>query len=88
MAILTSKANGILTIEFDRVDRKNAITSAMYQTMADTINAAETDAEVRAILFTGKPEIFTATLGAAAKIVMASRQPSNSSGLRVRGRPV
>ena len=29
MAILTSKANGILTIEFDRVDRKNAITSAM-----------------------------------------------------------
>ena len=60
MAILTSKANGILTIEFDRPDRKNAITSAMYQTMADTINAAETDKEVRAILFTGKPEIFTA----------------------------
>jgi enoyl-CoA hydratase/carnithine racemase len=60
MEILSSKANGILTIEFNRVERKNAITSAMYQTMADTINAAETDAEVRAILITGKPEIFTA----------------------------
>ena len=60
MAILTSKAAGILTIEFDRLDRKNAITSAMYQTMADTINAAEGDTEVRAILITGKPEIFTA----------------------------
>lgn len=60
MAIQTSKNAGILTIEFDRLERKNAITSAMYQTMADTINAAESDTEVRAILFTGKPEIFTA----------------------------
>ena len=47
MAIQTSKANGILTIEFDRVDRKNAITSAMYQTMVDTINAAEAAAVVK-----------------------------------------
>ena len=60
MEILSSKANGVLTIEFNRVERKNAITSAMYQAMADAINAAETDNEVRAILFTGKPEIFTA----------------------------
>lgn len=41
-------------------ERKNAITSAMYQTIADTINAAEADAEVRVVLVTGKPEIFTA----------------------------
>jgi enoyl-CoA hydratase/carnithine racemase len=58
--IQTSKANGILTIAFNRPERKNAITSAMYQAMADTINAAEGDKEVRAILITGKPEIFTA----------------------------
>ncbi|NVD99573.1 enoyl-CoA hydratase [Massilia sp. BJB1822] len=60
MDILSSKAGGILTLEFNRLERKNAITSAMYQTLADTINAAESDAEVRAILITGKPEIFTA----------------------------
>jgi enoyl-CoA hydratase/carnithine racemase len=60
MDILTSKADGILTIEFNRVARKNAITAVMYQAMADAINAAEGDVEVRAILIAGSPEIFTA----------------------------
>lgn len=60
MDILTSKANGIFTITFNRPKKKNAITAAMYQAMADALKEAESDAEVRAILFTGKPEIFTA----------------------------
>ena len=60
MDILTSKADGILTIEFNRVARKNAITAVMYQAMADAINAAEGDVEVRAILIAGSPDIFTA----------------------------
>ncbi|MBZ2205787.1 enoyl-CoA hydratase [Massilia soli] len=60
MDILTSKANGILTIEFNRPERKNAITAVMYQAMADAINEAESDSAVRAILLVGKPEIFTA----------------------------
>ena len=60
MDILTSKADGILTIEFNRPERKNAITAVMYQAMADAVLDAESDAAVRAILITGKPEIFTA----------------------------
>jgi enoyl-CoA hydratase/carnithine racemase len=60
MDISTSKANGILTIEFNRPDKKNAITSAMYQMMADALKDGEGEAAVRAILITGKPEIFTA----------------------------
>ena len=60
MDILTSKADGILTIEFNRPERKNAITAVMYQAMADAINDAETDSAMRAILIVGKPEIFTA----------------------------
>jgi enoyl-CoA hydratase/carnithine racemase len=60
MDILASKSDGILTIEFNRPERKNAITSAMYQTMADALVDADGDAAVRAILITGKPEIFTA----------------------------
>ncbi|MEO8599877.1 MAG: enoyl-CoA hydratase [bacterium] len=60
MDILTSKNAGILTIEFNRPDKKNAITAAMYQSMADALQDAETDNAVRAILFVGKPEIFTA----------------------------
>ena len=60
MTILTHQENGILTIEFNRPERKNAITVAMYQQMADAINAAEQDKTVRVILFVGKPEVFTA----------------------------
>ena len=60
MDILISKENGVLTITFNRPDKKNAITAAMYQTIADALKDAENDAEVRVILFTGKPEIFTA----------------------------
>ena len=60
MDILTSKVNGIFTITFNRPNKKNAITAAMYQAMADALKEAESDAEVRAILFAGKPEIFTA----------------------------
>jgi enoyl-CoA hydratase/carnithine racemase len=60
MSILTHQENGILTIEFDRPERKNAITAAMYQSMADALNGAEQDTTARAILFIGKPEVFTA----------------------------
>jgi enoyl-CoA hydratase/carnithine racemase len=60
MDILTTTANGILTIAFNRPERKNAITGAMYTTMATALRDAEQDTSVRAILVVGKPEIFTA----------------------------
>ena len=60
MDILSSKADGILTIQFNRPERKNAITTAMYQSMADAIHDGEQDTAVRAILILGQPEIFTA----------------------------
>jgi len=60
MDILTSKKNGILEIEFNRPEKKNSITAAMYQIIADALKDAQNDAAVRVILFTGKPEIFTA----------------------------
>jgi len=60
MSILVSKSDGILNLEFDRLERKNAITGAMYQAMADALRDAEADISVRAIVISGKPEIFTA----------------------------
>ncbi|WP_454710029.1 enoyl-CoA hydratase [Cupriavidus nantongensis] len=60
MSIRTSIEQGILTLEFDRIDKKNAITAAMYQALADALRAAETDPAVRAILLRGKAEVFTA----------------------------
>ena len=60
MDVLISKENSILTITFNRPGKKNAITTAMYQTIANALKDAECDAGVRAILFTGEQEIFTA----------------------------
>lgn len=60
MSIRTETADGILTLTFDRLDRKNAITAAMYQTLADALVAAETDPAIRVIVLTGHESVFTA----------------------------
>ena len=58
--ILTENKDGILRIEIDRPDKKNALTAAMYQAMADAIKAAEADSTVRVVLIHGKADLFTA----------------------------
>jgi enoyl-CoA hydratase/carnithine racemase len=60
MDILVSKQQGVLRIEFNRPGKKNAITAAMYQMMADAIKDGEEDTAVRVILFCGKLEVFSA----------------------------
>jgi len=60
MDILTTTASGLLTLQFNRPQRKNAITAVMYQAMADALVAANGDKTIRAILIAGHPEIFTA----------------------------
>jgi enoyl-CoA hydratase/carnithine racemase len=59
MSIKTATLNGVATIEIARPEKKNALTVAMYQAMADAINAAREDKAVRAVLITGQPGIFT-----------------------------
>ncbi|CAJ0874009.1 enoyl-CoA hydratase [Ralstonia flatus] len=60
MSIRTETADGVLTLTFDRLDRKNAITAAMYQTLADALVAAETDPAIRVIVLAGHESVFTA----------------------------
>ncbi|MET3230580.1 UNVERIFIED_ORG: enoyl-CoA hydratase/carnithine racemase [Burkholderia sp. 1263] len=60
MDILIGRADGVLTIAFNRPDKKNAITAAMYQTMADAFVEAQGDAAVRVILIRGSAGIFSA----------------------------
>jgi enoyl-CoA hydratase/carnithine racemase len=59
MTIKTATLNGVATIEIARPEKKNALTIAMYQAMADALRAATADAAVRAVLVTGQPGIFT-----------------------------
>jgi enoyl-CoA hydratase/carnithine racemase len=58
--ILTETRDGILRIEINRPDKKNALTAAMYQAMADAIRLGEADSKVRVVLIHGKTDLFTA----------------------------
>jgi enoyl-CoA hydratase/carnithine racemase len=59
MSIKTATLNGVATIEIARPEKKNALTVAMYQAMADALRSAAADATVRAVLISGQPGIFT-----------------------------
>ena len=50
MTIRTATLNKVLTIEIARPEKKNALTQAMYTAMAEALEAANTDASVRAVL--------------------------------------
>src|SRR5262252_5781137 len=60
MSIKTESSDGIARIEIARPEKKNAITVAMYQQLADALTSANADPQVRAILLHGQPDIFTA----------------------------
>ena len=60
MSITSAAINGVARIQIARPEKKNAISAAMYQSMADAIAAAHDDAAVRCILIHGQDTIFTA----------------------------
>jgi len=51
---------GVMTLTLARPDKRNAITDAMYAALADALDQAEADAAVRAVLFRGEGEHFSA----------------------------
>ena len=58
--ILSHHDAGICTITLNRVEKKNSITTVMYQTMADALAAAQGDASVRVVVIQGHETIFSA----------------------------
>jgi enoyl-CoA hydratase/carnithine racemase len=60
MTINTSIHNNVARIEIARPEKKNAITAAMYSTLAKALADAQAEPAVRAILIHGAPDIFTA----------------------------
>lgn len=59
MSIQTTHRDGILGLQIARPEKKNAITAAMYEAMADAITAAPADDRTRVILIHGLPRVFT-----------------------------
>lgn len=58
--IRVERGDDVLTLSFDRADKKNAITDAMYRTLADEISSADNDPDTLVILLRSEGDIFTA----------------------------
>jgi enoyl-CoA hydratase/carnithine racemase len=58
--IVTERTGSILGIRFNRPAKKNAMTAAMYITMADLLNNSEKDESVRVVLWHGAGDSFCA----------------------------
>ena len=58
--IVTEHSGNILRVELNRPQRKNAMTSAMYITLADLLNDAAKDDQIRVVLWYGAGDSFSA----------------------------
>ena len=58
--IITERSGSILRVQLNRPDKKNAMTSSMYVTMADILNEAAKDEQIRVVLWYGAGDSFTA----------------------------
>ena len=50
--------NGVVTLRFERPDKLNSLTFAVYREMADVLEAMEDDDEIRAVVVTGEGRAF------------------------------
>jgi enoyl-CoA hydratase/carnithine racemase len=80
MSIKTESSDGVARIEIARPEKKNAITVAMYQQLADAFVSANADAQIRAILIHGQPDIFTAGNDLEDFMAQASREQGMDAG--------
>jgi enoyl-CoA hydratase/carnithine racemase len=58
--IVTERSGSILRVQLNRPTKKNAMTSAMYDTIADVLNAAAKDDDIRVVLWHGAGDSFCA----------------------------
>ena len=58
--ILQHIDQGVMTLTFNRLDKKNSITAAMYASLAQAVELAQTNDQVRVVLIQGHETIFSA----------------------------
>lgn len=58
--ILNHTEGGVCTLTFNRLDKKNSITAAMYASLAESLRQAQTDDAVRCVVFQGHETVFSA----------------------------
>ena len=59
MDLISEAAGGVLRLQLNRPEKKNALTLAMYEALAAALTGADADPAVRAVLLHGLPDVFT-----------------------------
>jgi enoyl-CoA hydratase/carnithine racemase len=58
--ILTHSEGGVMTLTLNRLERKNSITTGMYEALSDALATAASDAAVRVVVLQGHETVFSA----------------------------
>jgi len=58
--VMVAQFGHVLEVQFNRPEKKNALTRAMYQAVIDAFHRADEDPSIRAILLSGSGDTFTA----------------------------
>lgn len=76
-AIKIAIDEGVMVLTFNRPEKKNALSNAMYRTLAEALEEAEADPAIRVVLFEGQGGVFTAgnDLKDFAAVAMGGDQP-------------
>jgi len=57
--VLQNRRNGVLTLQIQRPEKKNALTRSMYRALAEGLRQADSDDEIRVVLIRGEEDCFT-----------------------------
>ena len=78
--ILVEKSEKLLVLTMNRPDKKNALTRAMYETLATEISKADDDPNIRCILIMANGDMFTAGNDLADFAAIANAPPTSKPG--------
>jgi len=74
--IAVSQTGGVMTLQIDRPDKKNALTDALYGALSDALDNAGQDPAIRAVVMLGAGDAFCAGNDISDFLTMTSRQGS------------
>lgn len=58
--ILQNQESGVLTLTLNRVDKKNSLNASMYAELADALQSATNNADIKVVLLQGHETVFSA----------------------------
>jgi enoyl-CoA hydratase/carnithine racemase len=85
--VLSQTAGGVLSLTLNRPEKKNALTRAMYQALADGIDRADADPAIGCVLIQANGDMFTAG-NDLADFAAVNRGDADANSAREGGNPL